>query len=172
MQGAEWAWMPFGPAETPDSFLVSGSQYRGFPVIKVCDTCKLAFHTGDFIVRFTYKGHRFIAKDHQVAYEEISLWNGGTSTMASLADQSATMIMQDTIGEPELVAMVLDPKLVNTFIAAPGLVKACERVVALRDTIERCLQWSQVQKTDRDAILMALAEVKVTLDEVYKEGEA
>src|SRR5712692_6447101 len=158
-QNEEWAWQPFGPAERPDSFLVLGSHYRGFPVVKVCSTCKLAFQTGDFMVRFSCEGHRFIAKDHQVAYEQISLWNGGTSTMESLADQSATMIMQDTIGESELVAMVLDATLVNAFIAAPGLVKACEQVVALRDMIERYLQWSYVDKTDRDAILMALAKV-------------
>jgi hypothetical protein len=32
---AEWAWQPFGPNETPDSYTLIGSHYRGFPVIKV-----------------------------------------------------------------------------------------------------------------------------------------
>ncbi len=169
-QEAHWAWQPFGPEKTPESFQLLGSQYRGFPVVKVCSPCKLAFQTGDFVVRFSYKGHRFIAKDHTVQYEEVSLWNGGTSTMASLADQSATMLMQDTIGEPHLVAMVLDPTLVNAFIAAPGLIKACEEAVALRDTLERYLHYSyDVEKADRDAILLAFASIAVMLREARPE---
>ena len=169
-QEAQWAWQPFGPDETPESFQLLGSHYRGFPVIKVCSTCKSAFQTGDFVVRFTYKGHRFLAKDHTVQYEEVSLWNGGTTTMASLADQSATMLMRDTIGEPELVAMVLDPTFVNTLIAAPGLIKACEEALALRDTLERDLHYSYVEKADRDALLLAFASIAVALREAQPEG--
>src|SRR5712692_8231990 len=169
-EGAQWAWQPFGPDETPESFQLVGSHYRGFPVIKVCSTCKSAFQTGDFVVRFTYKGHRFLAKDHTVQYEEVSLWNGGTSTTASLADQSATMIMQETIGESELVAMVFDSTLVNAFIAAPGLIKACEEVVAVRDITERYLQYGYVEKADYEAIQMAFARISVMLKEAQNEG--
>lgn len=169
---AQWAWQPFGPDKTPESFQLLGSQYRGFPVVKACSPCKSAFQTGDFVVRFTYKGHRFVAKDRQVQYEEVSLWDGGTSTLASPADQSATMIMRDTIGEPELVAMVLDPTFVNTFIAAPGLIKACEKVLALRDTPERYMHYSYVEKADRDALLLAFASIAVALREAQPEGGA
>ena len=167
---AQWAWQPFGPDETPDSFQLLGSHYRGFPVVKVCSTCKSAFQTGDFVVRFPYKGHRFLARDHTVQYEEVSLWNGGTSTPASLADQSATMIMQDTIGDSELVALVFNPPLVNAFIAAPGLIKACEEAVAVRDIIERYLHSTYVEKADYDAIQMAFARIAVMLREVRDEG--
>src|SRR5260370_3422968 len=107
-QEAQWAWQPFGPDKTPESFQLLVSHYRGFPIVKVCSTCKLAFQTGDFVVRFTYKGHRFLAKDHAVQYEEVSLWNGGTSTMSSLADPSATMLMQDTLWESQLCAIEFD----------------------------------------------------------------
>src|SRR2546421_291439 len=168
----QWAWQPFGPDETPESFQLLGSHSRGFPIVKVCSACKSAFQTGDFVVRFTYKGHRFLAQDHAVQYEEVSLWNGGTSTLASLADQSATMLMRDTIREPELVAMVLDPAFVNAFIAAPSLIKACEEVLALRDTLERYLHYSSVEKADRDAILLAFASIAVALREARPEGGA
>ena len=170
-EDAQWAWQPFGPDKTLDSFQLLGSHYRGFPIVKVCSTCKSAFQTGDFVVRFTCKGHHFLAKDHLVQYEEVILWNGGTSTLASLADQSATMIMQETIGESELVAMVLDPTLVNAFIAVPGLIKACEEAVALRDTIERYLHYTYVDKADYDAIQMAFAKLSVALREARPEGD-
>jgi hypothetical protein len=167
---AQWAWQPFGPDETPESFQLLGSHYRGFPVVKVCSTCKSAFQTGDFVVRFTYKGHRFVAKDHTVQYEEVSLWNGGTTTAASLADQSVTMLMQDTIGEPRLIALVLDPSFVHAFLAAPGLIKACEEALALRDTLERSLHSSHVEKADRDALFLAFASIAVALREARPEG--
>ena len=169
--GAGWAWQPFGPDTTPDSFQLLGSHYRGFPVIKVCSSCKSAFQTGDFVVRFTCKGHRFVARDHTVQYEEVSLWNGGTSTSASLAGPSAALIMQDTIGEAELVAMVFNPALLNVFIAAPGLKKACEEAVAVRDIIERYLHYTYVDKADYDAIQMAFARIAVMLREVQPEGD-
>jgi hypothetical protein len=167
---AHWAWQPFGPDKTPESFQLLGSHYRGFPVVKVCSSCKSAFQTGDFVVRFTYKGYRFIATDHQVQYEEVSLWNGGTTTSASLADQSVAMLMRDTIGEPELVALVLDPSFVPVFIAAPGLIRACEKALALRDTLERYLHYSHVEKADRDALLLAFASIAVALREARPEG--
>lgn len=167
---AQWAWQPFGPDTTPDSFPLLGSHYRDFPVVKVCSTCKSAFQTGDFVVRFTYKGHRFIARDHTVQYEKTSLWDGGTSTLASLSDQSATLLMQDTIGDPELVALVLDSAFVPMFIAAPGLIHACEEMLALRDTLERYLHPGYVEKSDRDALLLAFASIAVALRAARPEG--
>ena len=49
-----WAWQPFGPNDTPDSFTLLGSHYRGFAVIKICDNCKRRFQTGASLV-FTYQ---------------------------------------------------------------------------------------------------------------------
>ena len=167
---AHWAWQPFGPDETPDSFQLLGSHYRGFPVVKVCSTCKSAFQTGDFVVRFTYKGYRFLAKDHQVQYEEVSLWNGGTTTSASLGNQPVTMLMQETIAEPKLIALVLDPAFAPLFIAAPGLIHACEEMLALRDKLERYLHLGYVEKADRDTLLLAFAGVAVALREARPEG--
>ena len=39
-QHAEWAWQPFGPDESPFLFTTLGSHYRGFRVLKVCDSHK------------------------------------------------------------------------------------------------------------------------------------
>lgn len=51
---ATWAWQPFGPNDTPDSFTLLGNHYRGFTVIKVCDSCKRQFQRGSALV-FTYQ---------------------------------------------------------------------------------------------------------------------
>ena len=80
------------------------------------------------------------------------------------------MIMQDTIGESELVAMIFNPTLVNAFIAAPGLIKACEEAMAVRDIIERYLHYTYVEKADYDAIHMAFASMSVLLREARPEG--
>lgn len=57
---ADWAWQPFGPGERPDVFTLSGSHYRGFPVIKVCQKCKEALQAGS-PAEFIYRGQRFIS---------------------------------------------------------------------------------------------------------------
>ena len=49
-----WAWQPFGPSDTPNSFTLPGNHYRGFAVIKVCDDCKRLFQAGNALV-FKYK---------------------------------------------------------------------------------------------------------------------
>lgn len=57
-QDVEWAWQPFGPGSRT-TFTTLGSHYRGFLVVKVCDTCKRDFLAGQ-IVDFTCNGARFI----------------------------------------------------------------------------------------------------------------
>lgn len=47
---ATWAWQPFGPNDTPDSFALLGSHYRGYAVVKVCDDCKRLFQVGNALV--------------------------------------------------------------------------------------------------------------------------
>lgn len=51
---SEWAWQPFGPSDSPDSFMFPGWFYRGFVVVKVCDSCKKQFQNGSPLV-FKYK---------------------------------------------------------------------------------------------------------------------
>ena len=54
MKEYAWAWQPFGPDESPLSFMVLGSHYRGFPVIKITQAeCDLIKNGGPF--EFTYK---------------------------------------------------------------------------------------------------------------------
>lgn len=54
-----WLWQPFGPHESPrDAFAYPGYHYRGFPALKVCDTCKGEIANGE-PVYFTYKGTRY-----------------------------------------------------------------------------------------------------------------
>src|SRR5438874_46670 len=66
-QEASYAWQPFGPSEdNVATFTLLGNHYRGFPAIKVCYSCKSAFETGDFPVRFTYKNFHYIGQNHEV----------------------------------------------------------------------------------------------------------
>src|SRR6266498_1969215 len=117
---AVWAWQPLGPSETPDSYALIGSHARGFPIIKVCSSCKSAFQTGDFPVHFEYKGFRYSGQHHEVRQVKPSFWDGGTTSLN--LSGSATMIMQDTPDGSELVALVTDPSFVASFVAAPDLI--------------------------------------------------
>ena len=47
-----WAWQPFGPDASPLCFMVAGSHYRGWPVIKVTNDEKEQIERGE---RFTFK---------------------------------------------------------------------------------------------------------------------
>lgn len=173
---ASWAWQPFGPDELPDSFAFLGSHYRGFPVIKVGDSCKHAFQSGDFEVKFSYEGHLFVGKDHRIKEVHISLWKSDRISTDQLNPGPATMIMKDAFeGGPELVALVFDtktypaPELVNIFVAAPGLVETCDELDALRSKIERWSQMAWINAEDRRAVLMALAGVHVQLKRAHGE---
>lgn len=55
---ATWAWQPFGPNDTPDSFTLPGSHYRGFAVVKVCDSCKVEIQDRKSLY-FSYKRRRY-----------------------------------------------------------------------------------------------------------------
>jgi hypothetical protein len=121
-----WSWQPFGPGEDAQTaFVLPGSHYRGFPVIKLCLGCKSAFESGDFPVPFTYKGFNYVGENHTVREVNPSFWDGGTSLFNG---ESATMIMKDTPGTAELIAMVCDPTLVAAFVALPDLIAVCQSV--------------------------------------------
>src|SRR6266516_2410380 len=126
-QEVSYAWQPFGPGKDANTaFTLPGNHYRGFPVIKVCFACKSAIETGDFPVHFTYKGFRYIARGNEVKEVKPSFWDGGTSDLNGLG--SATMIMKDAPDGSELVAMVVDPTFVPSFVALPDLIEACEQI--------------------------------------------
>lgn len=162
---AAWSWQPFGPGETPNEYALIGSHTRGFPVIKVGDVCKNAFQTGDFEVKFSYEGCHFIGKNHQVKEIHVSLWNGGTTALwPDTTNETATMIMKDSIGPSELAALVLDPELIKAFVIAPRLLEACQELDKLYNMIARHLDFIHVPKADRDAILMALAKIHVEME--------
>ena len=53
------AWQPFGPGETPQTFLMLGNHYRGFAVVKVGESCKAKIKAGEDLA-FTYKRIPFV----------------------------------------------------------------------------------------------------------------
>jgi hypothetical protein len=124
---ASWSWQPFGPGENANTtFVLPGNHYRGFPVIKVGVVCKSAVETGDFPVQFTYKKFHYVYQDGRVSEIKPHLWDGGTSDLNGQG--SATMIMKDTPDGSKLVAMVVDPALVPSFVVVPDLIEAAQRI--------------------------------------------
>ncbi len=156
-QEVRFAWQPLGPGEDANTFSLLGNHSRGFPVIKVCSSCKSAFQTGDFPVYFTYKGFRYVGRNHEVRQVKPSLWDGGTTDLNGQG--SATMIMRDTPDGSELVALVADPAFVASFVVVPDLMDACEqitRVFADDNGLTR-------------AQSLAVAKVRVTLKAINHE---
>jgi hypothetical protein len=167
---AQWAWQPFGPGETANEYTLLGSHARGFPVIKVGDLCRSAFQTGDFIVKFEYKGHHYIGKDHQVREVEAVLWLGESHKTSELNDSvPVRAIMRDTPQGTDIAALVFEDSadLILTFRAAPQLLTACEELDKLRDKIsfylERGVDAGRVDKDYYQQIMMALAKVHLAL---------
>lgn len=167
-QAAEWAWQPFGPNESPDSFMALGSHYRGFPVVKVCDMCKSAFQTGDFIVHFSYKGHRFVAENQQVRECDISLYvDPAHQDAGDFTGHPVRLLMRERHSGLDVAALVFEDNadILSAFVIAPRLLEASQKVLALREAIAHYLDFSYVEKSERDEILMALAGLQVVIDE-------
>lgn len=119
---AEWAWQPWGPDESPLSFALLGSHYRGYPVVKVCGFCKReaienAKDRGE-PVQFQFKGQEYVfdgERDPLVEY----LWNGGKS--ADGDGMEYEMICRDTPTGHDIVGLVyvdLAPGLADELIDA------------------------------------------------------
>ncbi|SRR6266700_5307717 len=168
---AEWAWQPWGPNETSDSYALLGSHYRGFPIIKVGSVCKNAFQSGDFEVGFEYKGHRFVGKNHEVKETDVRLWLGESHHTSDLQPTiPLRALMRDTPQKGiDIAALVFEDNsdLISIFVAAPQLMEACEEVDGLRDKIEFHLEAAQARGYVADdtlkAVLMALAKVRLAL---------
>jgi hypothetical protein len=154
---AVWAWQPLGPSETPDNYGLIGSHARGFPVIKVCSSCKSAFQTGDFPIHFEYKGFRYIGQHHEVRQVKPSFWDGGTTSLN--LSGSATMIMQDTPGGSELVALVTNPSFVTSFVAVPDLIEVCEQIVQAFPDDDTLIRSQSLAVARARVALKALSEV-------------
>lgn len=168
-QEAEWGWRFTNPKGRPNDFTLLGPHVRGLPIVKVCLSCKSAVQSGGFAVRFTYKGHTYLARDHEVQETDISLWDGGACSTDSLHPSDATAIMLDTPESHELVALVLKdvppttPDLVKAFLIAPNLIEACEELDAQSDRIARYLEMCSIDKADYTAIMMTLAKIRLEL---------
>lgn len=102
-QEASWSWQPFGPGEDSNTaFVLPGSHYRGFPVIKVCSACKDAFTSGSSEVSFVYKSVRYVGKDHKVAQKIYPNWTEAQAAM----DRGETVQVEQ---EP----FTIDPRLLQ-----------------------------------------------------------
>lgn len=173
-QEAAWAWQPFGPDEKPDCYTLLGSHYRGFPVIKVCNSCKSAFETGDFPVTFAYKGRRFIGKEHEVHEVSPLLWVGETYKPSELNSAPARAIMRDTPKGIDVAALVYEDNsdLLPAFLSAPALVEACQELERLRYKIEfylqRGLEAGRIDEGYYRQIMLALANIHVALQSQEK----
>lgn len=55
---ATWAWQPYGLGDIK-TFALLGNHYRGYTVIKVCDTCKKEIEAGQ-VVEFTYRNMTYV----------------------------------------------------------------------------------------------------------------
>lgn len=58
-QEIAWAWKPFGPDDDKGIFAVPDHHYRGFPYIKICESCGNHIRAGHDL-RFTYKGEHYV----------------------------------------------------------------------------------------------------------------
>ncbi len=64
---ATWSWQPFGPDEDIEqSFTLPGSHYRGFPVIKLCASCKHAVQY-EHKLSFSYRGNTYMYAEGVIA---------------------------------------------------------------------------------------------------------
>jgi hypothetical protein len=63
---AQYAWQPLGPDEKATSFMALGSHYRGFPVIKICGTCKHRIEQGQ-PVYFAVKSQQWLCEEGRVS---------------------------------------------------------------------------------------------------------
>ena len=157
-----WAWQPFGPGEDIRTmFMVPGSHYRGFPIIKVCDSCKNDFEHGDFAVRFEYKGHKYIGENHQVREVDASLWLGEECVPSELNDAPAIYLNRDTAKGIDVAAIVYQDNadLIPLFLSAPQLVEACETLEKHKDYIVRCMEY---MRSSEEYVIVRLALGKMS----------
>lgn len=85
VQTATWSWQPFGPDALGTTFTTPGSHYRGFPVVKVCESCKEAV-LQNHPVNFSYQGNLY-------AYH-----NGVIANCTSRSGTSSPVRKADLIG--------------------------------------------------------------------------
>jgi hypothetical protein len=79
-----WAWQPFGPGKTPDTFTLLGSHYRGFTVVAVCDDCKNAYQRGEPLL-IVAKRKRYLVTGAEVL--GVSTFSDGIHVASLLARQ-------------------------------------------------------------------------------------
>jgi hypothetical protein len=166
---ATWAWQPFGPGETANEYTLPGNHYRGFPIIKVGESCKNDFEKGDFPVRFTYKGHTYIGENHQVREVDASLWLGEECVPSELDDAPAIYLNRDTAKGIDVAAIVYQDNadLIPLFLSAPQLVEACETLEKYRTFIERYLEYAH-DKEEYMIVRLALSRMSLAIDTLHE----
>lgn len=175
-QVAEWAWQPFGPSESPDSFALLGSHYRGFPVVKVCGSCKSAFQSGDVQVFFSYKGHQFVGENHRVRERNISLYvDEGHSDAGAFAGHQARLLMRERPSGLDVAALVFEDNadILSALVIAPRLLEASQDVLAWREKLtwflERGVEARRIEEEQARDLLMALASLQTLVDEAVRD---
>jgi len=107
----------------------------------------------------------------------MSVYDSGRCNSKDINPTEGRLVIKDTLGGNELLALVFPPEcsttpdITNMFIAAPGLVEACEKLSWYTDKIEHYLDFSYVEREDRKAILMALAEMRMHLKKALEPVE-
>lgn len=104
---ASMAWQPFGPEEATDSFALLGNHYRGFPVIKVCDSCQSKIQQSQE-VRFSYRGNSYTFSNGIVANNNTSRFGDGlpvrkADLVGHSFERDAAIVSIDTDGSLRLV---------------------------------------------------------------------
>lgn len=176
---AEWAWQPFGPGSDANVFALLGNHTRGFPIIKVGDSCKNGFQRDHFPVRFEYKGHKYITEQYQVREIGASLWLGEECVPSELNDAPAIYINRDTAAKGIDVAAIVymdNADLIPAILSSPQLAEVCEELLELykEKVFERHLRYDYYSTTFREEherIMWALAHLSNTMDILHANQE-
>lgn len=120
---AVWAWQPFGPDDSPFTFTALGSHYRGFPVIKICDSCYRLVAKDGAALRFAYKGREYECYEGDVRpIQPFELWDGGTTDFRTTVNgrevREGVMLCRDNPTGHDIVGVVAGPDLAAAIIDA------------------------------------------------------
>ena len=112
----EWSWQPFGPDESPLSFTLPGSHYRGFAIVPVCGFCKRERIEAGETVRFMHKHTEYRYSPGMMSPAATALWDGGTT--GDCDGITVTMLCQDTPAGHDIVGLIYDGRLATEIVEA------------------------------------------------------
>lgn len=91
---------PFGPEDKP-VFVREGYHYRGFPVIRVCDTCKESIESGKELA-ITYRNHKMTINESKGKIMENQLLLQGPYGTVSVVRSDTTITFSRSIQNIEI----------------------------------------------------------------------